>query len=290
MAGLLCWLYARSKRLPFVLRLENIDPDRSKPAYEKAIMDELSWFGLDWDVLVYQSHNRSRHDAALDELEKRGLLYPCACSRTRLKSMAIRSPDGGFAYDNHCRMRKLPPGGWRHSKESIRIMLPDDPVEIVDNSGIVIRQHPVNDMGDPVALRRDGAIAYHLACVVDDASMPLVKLIRGRDLIHSAPTQRLIQQLLGFPALAYRHHFLLLDHAGGKLAKFHGSVSVPELKNHFSASALCGLISHWCGLNPSAQPCHPRELVADFEWSKVRCDDLTIEWLDGHFLIHDQHP
>ena len=280
LAGLLCWLTARSLGVPAVLRLENIDPDRSKPDYERAMIDDLAWFGLEWDTIVYQSLNRPAHEAALDKLEQRQLLYPCNCSRSKLKERGVRAPDGGFAYDNACRGRSLPPGGWRACREAIRVKLPVHDVVIHDQSGLILQQQPVVAMGDPVVCRRDGAMAYHLACVVDDALIPVHHIIRGNDLLHSAPTQWLIQDLLQYPHPTYRHHFLLLDRQNEKLAKFHGAVGAPELRQHYKASELCGLLAGWCGINPDGVPCLPKELISSFDWGRVRSEALLIEWRD----------
>jgi glutamyl-Q tRNA(Asp) synthetase len=284
LSALLCWLDARSRGAAVHLRLEDLDPERCRPEFADAMRRDLAWLGLDWDGVITQSDRRMAHEAALDTLAAQGWLYPCDCSRSRLKSLGRLAPDGGFAYDNLCRERPLPGGGWRAADSPLRVRLPDERVSFVDELGLAIDQTPSIDMGDPVVRRRDGAIAYHLASVVDDAAGGFTRLIRGRDLAPSAPTQRLLYDRLGLPVPTYRHHFLLLEPRGDKLAKFHGSVGVDALRATYSSEVLVGALASWAGLNPSGGGCRPPELVAAFEWSRVRRDDLALAW-DGRRLV-----
>lgn len=280
MSALLTWLSARSIGGRVVLRLENLDPQRCLPKYNQSMIDELVWFGLEWDDIVWQDRQTATHEAALDQLADAGLLYPCHCSRSRIKQSAHLAPDSGFAYDNRCRNQSLPAGGWRACPEPLRVRLPADRIQMTDESGRQLDQIPSREMGDPVVRRRDGAIAYHLACVVDDASMKATHLIRGRDLAPSAPVQILLQRLLHLPTPKYRHHFLLLEKSGDKLAKFHQSVSVPELKPHYSPQQLCGWLAWTAGLLEQPMECRPTDLVTSFSWDSIRHDDLSVEW-DG---------
>lgn len=138
-------------------------------------------------------------------------------------------------------------------------------------------------MGDPVVRRRDGAVAYHLACVVDDIAGGYGRVIRGRDLAASAATQFLIYDLLGASPPVFRHHALLLEPRGDKLAKLHGAVGVPELRAAMTAADLCGWLAWAAGLREDISPCAPRDLVAGFDWAKLRRDDLVVSW-DGRRL------
>jgi glutamyl/glutaminyl-tRNA synthetase len=134
-------------------------------------------------------------------------------------------------------------------------------------------------MGDPVVVRRDGAVAYHLAVVVDDHRSGVDRIVRGRDIGPSTATHVAIQRLLGWPSPRYLHHFLLLEpRADRKLAKFHGAVGADELMRHYRPAELCGLLAHVAGLRADVQPCMPTELVADFAWGRVRRDDCVLSW------------
>src|SRR5690606_24865195 len=118
-----------------------------------------------------------------------GRLYPCRCSRKDRRQSGRRAPDGGWAYANTCRDRPLSPGGWRACDETLRVRLDDDAIRLVDEGGLDLSQTPARDMGDPIALRRDGVLAYHLVVVVDDAASGVTRVVRGRDLATSTATQ-----------------------------------------------------------------------------------------------------
>jgi glutamyl-Q tRNA(Asp) synthetase len=284
LAALLCWLDARSRGARVELRLEDLDPERSSPERRQALAADLAWLGLDWDASRTQSEARAAHEAALDRLAAEGLLYPCACSRTRIRSEGRPAPDGGFRYANRCRGRRLPPGGWRASGDPLRLALPAGRVAPRDESGLDLAQDPGETFGDPVVRRRDGAPAYHLASVVDDAAIGVTRVVRGRDLASTTATQVAIRGLLALPAPVYRHHLLLLEERGGKLAKLHGAVGAPALRAAYDALSLCGILAAAAGLLPAPEPVSPRELVAEFRWERVATRDRVLRWT-GRALV-----
>ncbi len=245
----------------------------------------LDWFGLDWDDEAIQSDRREAHEAALDELAKAGLLYPCGCSRAQIRRLARPAADGGFRYPGTCRKRPLPADGWRNTNEALRLRLPKGRIEIRDESGLDLSQNPLDAMGDPVLLRRDGTLAYHLAVVVDDAEDGVSRIIRGRDLATSTAIHRVLQRALGLPEPVMRHHLLLLEEDGDKLAKLHGAVGWHSLERHVAADSLCGLLAHVAGLSDDGAPRTPRELLADFDWERVEACDQVMRWT-GNRLIH----
>ena len=164
------------------------------------------------------------------------------------------------------------------------MLLPPGQVEPYDESGLDLSQDPGEVMGDPIVRRRDGAVAYQLAAVVDDAASGVTRVVRGRDIAPSTATQVALQRLLGLPELVYRHHLLLLEERGGKLAKFHGSVSTDELRGHYGPRELCGWLAHAAGLLAAPEPRAPHELLPSFDWSWVRDADQTVRW-DGVELV-----
>ncbi len=138
--------------------------------------------------------------------------------------------------------------------------------------------------------RRDGAVAYHLAALVDDAAAGVTRVVRGRDLASTTATQSALRKRLGLEIPDHRHHFLLLEVRGKKLAKLHGSVSVEELRRHGSAEMLCGGLAGMAGLVDSraaASGLRPDELVAGFEWSRARVQDLVVRWT-GERLVAEE--
>ena len=278
LAGLLAWLDAKARGDTALLRLEDLDATRVQAAHTQAILEALAWLGLRFDTVLTQSHDHARHASALDALAAQGALYPCSCARSRIKAQGRKAPDGGFAYDNACRGRPLPAGGWRASKENVRARLPDQALRLIDESGLDLSQTPATAMGDPVVFRKDGVVAYQLAVVVDDAAQGVTRVIRGRDIAASTATQVMLQRLLGLATPTYRHHFLLLEPRGEKLAKLHGSVGFRELSRHYDGPALCGWLAHLAGLTRDSAPTTPAALLESFAWSRVRDDDVVVRW------------
>jgi len=280
LSALLVWLSARSVNGRAILRLEDLDRTRVKAAWSEQMIGALAWLGLTWDETVIQSARTGRHEAALDQLAAQGRLYPCTCSRAR-RTGGRPAPDGG-AYENTCRDRALPVGGWRALAEtSIRVRLPDDRIELVDQGGVVLSQQPAHELGDPIVRRRDGAIAYQLAVVVDDADEGITDVIRGRDIAASTATQVMLQRLLGLAHPRYRHHFLFLEPAGAKLAKLHGSIPWTALRECYTdPRELCSVLAVAANLGPGS----PQELVPSFAWSRVPTADKVALW-DGTSLV-----
>jgi glutamyl/glutaminyl-tRNA synthetase len=294
LSALLVWLDARARGARVVLRLEDLDHTRCRPAWADQMRSALAWLGLDWDDVVVQSGRSRAHEAALDRLAELGRLYPCTCSRAD-RSGGRRAPDGGWAYANTCRARPLPRGGWRAVASNLRVRLDDDRIAITDESGLDLSQTPALEMGDPIVRRRDGVVAYQLVVVVDDAAAGITRVVRGRDIAPSTATQVALQRLLGVPTPAYRHHLLLLEPRattagaapGDKLAKLHGAIPFSQVQPRYRAEELVGLLAHACGLLPAPAPRTPRQLVAGFRWELVRDADRVARWNPDEGLLID---
>jgi glutamyl-Q tRNA(Asp) synthetase len=271
LSALLVWLDARSRGGRVLLRLEDLDTTRVKAEHAQQLRDACAFLGLDWDEVVVQSDRRAAHEAALDALAAAGQLYACSCSRTQ-RSGGRRSPDGGWAYPNTCRAHVV--ADWRKRETAIRVRLPEARVELVDELGVELSQTPALDMGDPVVVRKDGVIAYQLAVVVDDQDAGITDVIRGRDIAASTATQILLQRLLGFATPRYKHHFLLLEPAGEKLAKLHGSIPFTQLRQRYDARGLANALARLANLGEGM----PRELLPDFTWSRVPREDVVVRW------------
>jgi glutamyl-Q tRNA(Asp) synthetase len=288
LAALLCWLDARSRGGHVILRLEDLDPERCRPEFSSGLRDDLTWFGLDdWDAVVEQHDREADHAAALDILQEQGRLYPSPVSRSALQALGRRGPDGGFAYDNRDRDMRLPSGGWRACRGSVavRCRLDDGIVSVRDESGRDLSCDVVNEMGDPVVLRRDGACAYHLVCVVDDAASQVTRVIRGRDLATATAPQVALQRVLDVPTPVYRHHALLLEQQGGKLAKLHQAIAAPDIRVHMTGNECCAYLARMMGIASGSEPCRPQDLLAHFTWDSVRDDDVVLRWVDHRFAV-----
>jgi glutamyl/glutaminyl-tRNA synthetase len=282
LAGLLAWLDARSRGARFLLRIEDIDPQRATAEWRDGLIEDLTWFGLDWDVLEFQAGQAARHTAALDRLQALGRLYPCSCGKAHLRKTCRTLADGSLVYPGTCRGRALQ--DWRTCADNIRCNLEGIEIGLLDESGLDLSQVPGRDAGDPVVRRRDGSVTYPLAVVADDASAGVTRIVRGRDIAPFTGIQAALYGLLGFARPVYRHHLLLLEPHGEKFAKFHGAVGADTLRLHMRPDALCGLLAQVAGLQKGADPVTPRNLAPLFSWPGVRTSDQVLLWT-GNQLV-----
>jgi len=209
----------------WLLRIEDLDPGRTRAEFVGAITEDLTWLGLAPDGLpLVQSERTGLYAAALDELKRSGLAYPCFCTRADIDaSLTAPHGDAGSAYPGTCRglgddpeRRARTPHSWRlDSAEAIgRAGLPG----WTETDGTSFAGDPAQ-IGDAVLARKDAPSSYHLACVVDDAASGVDLVVRGVDLRPSTPVQRLLQVLLELPEPTYLHHRLVAHEDGRRLAK-----------------------------------------------------------------------
>jgi glutamyl/glutaminyl-tRNA synthetase len=290
LAALLCWLDARSRGARLLLRLEDLDPERCRPEWSLQLRRDLAWLGLEFDAVEEQHAGAGRHAAALDELAARGRLYPCECTRAQLRGRGEPAPDGSARYPGRCRGRALPAGGWRAARDALRVRLDPGELAPAEESGLDLSQDPERAFGDPIVRRRDGAVAYQLASVVDDAAAGVTRVVRGRDLAPSTALQLALRRLLGLSEPVYRHHLLLLEERGGKLAKLHGAVAAGVLREHYPAPALCGFLAQAAGLRPDARPATPAELLPGFRWADVGATDRVVRWVPPRLVLVGSPP
>jgi glutamyl/glutaminyl-tRNA synthetase len=277
-AGLLCWLDARSKQAKVVLRLEDLDAERTKPGYVEALRRDLEWFGLDWDSTSLQSENRAHHDAALEALVIEGRIYACDCSRAKIRSAGHRSADGSYRYPGTCRDRRVSASTWRDVDSPLRLRLESSHTSLHDESGLDLSGDVEHLYGDPILRRRDGVHSYHFASVIDDGHSGVDRVVRGRDLAPSTILQVALQRALEIPTPVYRHHLLFMERSGAKLSKLHGAVDLKVIRRRATAEMLCGQLASFVGLVPPGTVCRPIDLVREFDWNRVRDGDLEIDW------------
>ena len=211
------YLDARAAGGKWLLRMEDVDAPRNVPGAAESILQTLSGFGFVWEgEPIWQSHRLERYRAILDELRRRGEVYPCACSRKEVADSAVASSvDGGLVYPGTCR-NGLEPG---REARAWRVRVPDAAVGFDDRVQGRVQQVLAREVGDFVLLRADGQFAYQLAVVVDDAEAGVTHVVRGADLIDSTPRQIWLQQLLGLPTPSYAHLPVATNAAGEKLSK-----------------------------------------------------------------------
>lgn len=238
---------ARAAAGRFILRIEDIDQTRCRPEHEAAILDDLTWLGLDWDgPMRRQSKHMADYAAVIDGLNARGLLYRCFRTRREILDGIGQAPHGAaeavrpgpHGPDEEARLLdEGRPFAWRLSLDRAREALGaawDDLAFTEAGAGPdgetgLIRARP-ETAGDVVLARKDAGVAYHLAATHDDALQGVTHVIRGHDLFEAAHIQRLIQALMGWPAPVYRHHRLLTGPDGKRYAKRDRSQTLAELR------------------------------------------------------------
>lgn len=277
-SALLSWLSAKSQGGTWLLRIEDIDPQRSHREYADLIMDDLHWLGLDWDEGPYwQSERGEIYEHYLQQLRERGLTYPCYCTRADiLATQAPHESDGRVVYKGTC--RNLPPG--IHSgPAAIRMKVPDEGEGFVTFCDGHYGMHTVDlttQCGDFIVRRKDGAWAYQLAVVVDDALMGINEVVRGRDLLLSSPQQIYLARQLGFTPPRFTHLPLLCNSAGQRLSKRDRSLDMESLRSHYSPQQIIGMLAHAAGLQTTDRPVEAFDLVEGFSWSRVPTADIQI--------------
>lgn len=274
-SALLAWLSARSQGGEFVLRIEDIDQQRSRSEYAQQIDDDLRWLGLDWDERHVQSERFDIYAEHLNIIKKKGLTYPCYCTRADI--MATQAPhesDGRVVYKGTCRNLTSPPDNGR--KGATRVMVPDHDITYVDGHYGEQSVNLARQCGDFILRRADGAWAYQLAVVVDDALMGITEVVRGRDLLLSVPQQQYLFSLLGYDAPRYFHIPLLCNEAGQRLSKRDKSLDMGALRERYSAEEIIGMLAFHAGIIDRPEPIKARNLIPLFAWDKVPCRDITI--------------
>jgi glutamyl-tRNA synthetase len=254
---------ARRLQGTFVLRVEDLDTARVEAQSEQGILRDLVWLGLDWDDgPVRQSSRTALYEEALASLDRRGLVFPCDCSRSEIAS-AVRAPHAGeeVVYPGTCRNRD--PSRPMKRPPALRARVPSEVVSYEDAIAGPVSQRLDRDVGDFVLRRGDGAFAYQLAVVVDDLSMSVTDVVRGADLVPSTPRQIWIARALGGRPPRYAHVPLVVGPGGSRLEKRTRGATIRELREGgVSPEKIIGTLAHGLGLTPTADPATPAAVAA----------------------------
>ena len=291
--ALLAWLHARAAGGAFVMRVEDLDVGRVRPGIMETQLDELRWLGLDWDegpdvggpfAPYVQSERAERYDAALRALAARGVLFECACSRRDIAAAASAPHAGeeGPRYPGTCRERRVNASAgslMEHGKSRVALRVRVEPGEVCFADLLMGRCcfDPAEEAGDFVVRRKDGAAAYQLAVVVDDAAMEITDVVRGGDLLASTARQILLFRALGLPEPRFLHVPLMLGDDGERLAKRHGAVSLGELRARGVApDRVVGWLASTCGLAADGEQVTAVELVPRFAVERLPRGPTTV--------------
>ena len=236
------WRAARQAGGRFLLRLEDIDQTRCREEYAAATIEDLAWLGLDWDGPIRkQSEHLDDYRAALDRLDAIGVLYPCFCTRREIQAEIARAGgapqgEGGPTYPGTCRgLNPEQIAALMRSGADYALRL--DLARALTLTGPLYwhegeTRHEANPalLGDVVLARKDVPTSYHLAVTVDDAIQRVTLVTRGTDLVAATHIHRVLQSLLDLPTPHYRHHPLLTDATGRRLAKRNGALTIRSMR------------------------------------------------------------
>lgn len=278
---LLAWLSIRSRGGTLLLRMEDLDHPKVKPEAAQQALDDLRWLGLDWDegpdiggphAPYTQSERIARYRDALAQLQARGLVYPCVCSRRDVETAQSAPQDGedGLYYSGRCRERfsdyaaataALPPGrlpAWRFRVEPGVHAFHD---AFHGRQSCDIAAH----VGDFVLARHPDGAGYMLAVVADDHAMGVTEVLRGDDLLPATHRQSLLYQALGLTPPTFVHVPLVVAEDGRRLAKRHGDTRLATLRERgLSPETVTGLLAWWCGWADWGERLTPTELLPRF--------------------------
>lgn len=270
--ALLAWLFARGQGARFLVRVEDLDAGRVRPEYEAQQLADLAAIGLDWDgEVVRQSERLSLYHDAIARLDDAGRLYPCFCTRREIRE-AASAPHGPLpegAYPGTCRDLTAAERAERErSGRPPALRLRADAEAVSFDDRLLGRVEAVVD--DLVVRRNDGAPAYNLAVVVDDAAQHIGEVVRGADLADSTPRQLLLGRLLGYPPPRHAHVPLVLGPDGARLAKRHGAVTLADRRALGEDPAeVRGRLAATLGLSAPGEAPSMDELLARFDPARL---------------------
>jgi glutamyl-tRNA synthetase len=271
--ALVAWLFARSADGRFLLRVEDLDPDRSRADWETLALSSLSQLGLDWDgAVVRQSERSPLYSRALAELEALGRVYPCFCTRAEIRAAASaphRDLPAG-AYPGTC--RRLSPTERaerirRGDRYALRFDAGAERVDFVD-----LLAGPQSFVADDFVLRRsDGVFAYQLAVVVDDEAQGVTQVARGADLMDSVARQLLLMRALGYPEPEWAHVPLVMGPDGRRLAKRYASSCAPG-----TPAETLALLAGSLGIAVEGAPRSAADLLSGFDPARIPVEPFAL--------------
>lgn len=292
--ALLAWLQVRQQGGALVLRIEDLDPDRSRPHWTAQLLDDLRWLGLDWDegpdiggpfAPYEQDRRRERYAAALERLAAQDLIYACYCTRAEVRA-AASAPHGGEQREhcpNNCSMLSATERQAREAagrRPCLRVRTPDDiaPIQFEDLCLGVISENLAQAAGDFVIRRADGVHAYQLAVVVDDGDMAISHVIRGADLLDSTARQIWLHRVLGYTPPHFGHVPLLIAPDGHRLSKRQASLAVAALRAAGKRPGeIIGRLAFWAGLIPAPEDRTPRDLIGTLDLARLSRKPIVVD-------------
>ena len=277
-AALIAWLSVRSRGGEMVLRMEDLDTQRTSTEFAEVLRQDLQWLGLSYDrETPPQSQRSGVYDQYFDRLQDMGLLYPCYCTRSQLHSLdAPHLSDGTYVYPGTCRGLTPEQQQAFGRAPSWRLRVPDRQWTVRDLNAGLYTENLAVDCGDFVVRRSDGAFVYQLAVTVDDGESGVTQVVRGMDLLSSAPRQMYLQELLGFSHPVYGHIPMLVAPDGRRLSKRDKDLDLGQLRKRFSPEALLGILAAAAGIVDRCTPISARELAGELSWDNLKRENLCL--------------
>ena len=277
-AALLAWLSVKSRDGEMVLRMEDLDTQRTSTEFADILREDLRWLGLTWDrETPAQSTRGGVYDGYFKTLEEMGLLYPCYCTRSQLHSAdAPHLSDGTYVYPGTCRNLTPAQRAAFDRNPAWRVRVPDRVWTVADRVQGQYSCNLATDCGDMVVRRADGVYVYQLAVTVDDGEAGITEVVRGMHLLPSAPRQMYLQDLFAFPHPAYAHVPMLLAPDGRRLSKRDRDLDLGQLRQRLRPEQLTGALAYAAGLLDKPEPISARELAQGFAWEKLRRDSICL--------------
>ena len=278
-AALIAWLSVRSRDGEMVLRMEDLDTQRTSADFADILRSDLNWLGLTYDRETPPQSKRSAvYDEYFDRLKEMGLIYPCYCTRSQLHSVnAPHLSDGTYVYTGTCRNLTEAQRASFGRKPAWRVMVPDRQWQLHDRVQGDYRLNLATECGDMVVRRADGIYVYQLAVTVDDGEAGVTEVVRGMDLLSSAPRQMYLQELFGFPHPEYGHVPMLLAPDGRRLSKRDRDLDLGELRKRVKPEQLIGTLAFASGLIDRNVPISARELSKEFTWDRLKGDSIYLD-------------
>ena len=261
------------------MRMEDLDTQRTNEEFAQIIREDLLWLGLDWDLETpAQSTRADVYNRYLAQLEGQNLLYPCYCTRSQLHSVnAPHLSDGTYVYPGTCRDLTPEQQAAFGRDPAWRVKVPAREYALTDLCQGDFTQNLSTDCGDFVVRRADGVHVYQLAVTVDDGEAGVTEVVRGVDLLGSAPRQMYLQELFGFPHPEYGHVPLLVAPDGRRLSKRDADLDLSALRKHKKPEEILGILAHSSGLLAQYEPISARELAGEFSWKKLKMDNIKLQ-------------
>ena len=278
-AALIAWLSVKSRDGSLVLRMEDLDTQRTSAEYAAVLRQDLQWLGLTWDLETPAQSTRSEtYQRYFDRLADLGLLYPCYCTRSQLHNVnAPHLSDGTYVYPGTCRDLTEDQKAAFGRKPAWRVKVPDRLWTVEDKVQGTYTENLATDCGDFVVRRADGVYVYQLAVTVDDGEAGVTEVVRGMDLLSSAPRQMYLQELFGFAHPEYGHVPMLMAPDGRRLSKRDKDMDLGYLQDHTTPEKLLGLLAYASGILDQFRPISARELAREFTWEKLQKADICLD-------------